>query len=573
MNVRIEPLSEVRKYSSKRGYVFLDIETTGLSPLKDRILFVTIGFSPSLGREPDDVFIFFVDSSDDNRFILDPIFRNNVVVGHNLIFDLSFLNKASLWSDKSIKIIDTFALSKLASKYTGQHSLAALVRENLNIVLDKDIRSVFINSRGINLSENPHIVKYIVDDVRYLGLLADVLGKRSVPELVVDIEYDTIKALALAECFVLDTDKWLQLVDSNQKKEKELIEQIHEEFGKQLTNSLFGFDINLNSQAQLLKYLKCIYKDIESTDDFALCQLEGTLPNLIRSWRSIHKLLTSYGADFIDYSKDGLIYPNWKPSVPRNGRISSENPNIQQIPKLKEYRSCFSSKTKKIIKADYSQMELRAAARITGDEKLLHYYSNNIDVHKMTSDRVVCLEDASLSRMIAKSLNFGLLYGMGPERFKLYLLANTGRRLPEDVDFVSLWKNEYEGIRNWQESIKKQFYRENFYIARTALGRERFISKEDGYTQILSTIVAGSCADAVKLAISRYLKETPSGLKLIATIHDELVFSVDENCNESETNDLIKWVKELMINSLNDVLSEYPYCPTEVEATCLSSWG
>jgi DNA polymerase-1 len=154
---------------------------------------------------------------------------------------------------------------------------------------------------------------------------------------------------------------------------------------------------------------------VESTADEVLATLDHPVAALLRQCRDAQKRCTTYGAGWLDHvAPDGRVYPHWRQLGAASGRMSCSDPNMQQLPRG-EYRRCVAAPAGRVlVKADYSQIELRIAAKVSGDEALLDAYRRGEDLHTRTARTVLGVENVTKDhRQLAKALNFGLLYGMG----------------------------------------------------------------------------------------------------------------------------------------------------------------
>src|SRR5262249_35864562 len=150
--------------------------------------------------------------------------------------------------------------------------------------------------------------------------------------------------------------------------------------------------------------------------------------------REARKKVTAYGRDWLQYvDPNGRVYPHWKQLGAASGRMSCSDPNLQQVPHG-PYRQCIVAPAGRVlVKADYSQIGLRAAAKITGDKALRKAYRRGEDLHVLTARKVLGIQEVSKGhRQLAKALNFGLLYGMGAARFRDYAQSQYGLTLTED---------------------------------------------------------------------------------------------------------------------------------------------
>ena len=337
-----------------------------------------------------------------------------------------------------------------------------------------------------------------------------------------------------------------------------------------------GFDLNPNSPKQLSSYLydKLGLKGAKknksgySTDEDTLKDLRISYPeydSLISSilkYREINKLYSTYTLNLLEYVKDGRIHTEFKQTGTATGRLSSSNPNMQNIPQKGEYaeilRSSFVAKTGyKLVSLDYSQIELRILAHLSEDENLIKAFNENKDIHTMTALNIFHLSSADEVthdiRRIAKAVNFGILYGLS----SFGLARDTKVTRKEAQSFIDGYFALYPKVKIFIDEIIKQT-REKGYCS-TILGRKRNIHDINSRNANIRTRaermavnapIQGSAADIIKLAMiecDKYIKENGIDAKCILQIHDELIFEVNENI-VSEFTDIMKNIMERAVS-------------------------
>jgi len=267
------------------------------------------------------------------------------------------------------------------------------------------------------------------------------------------------------------------------------------------------------------------------------------LPALILEYRMFSKLKNTYVdalPSMIDPST-GRIHTRFNQAVTATGRISSSEPNLQNIPVRSEMgrriRQAFiAPEGYRILSADYSQIELRILAHITGDEALRQAFLDGIDIHTKTASEIFgvpLLEVAESHRRTAKTINFGIMYGMGPHK----LSQELGIRRDTAKAYIESYLAKYPGVREYTESIAARAERDGFVT--TLLGRRRsipeirssnFNEREAGRRIAINTPIQGTAADIIKIAMVRIF-ERLRGLKsrMVLQVHDELVFEAAED--------------------------------------------
>ena len=337
-----------------------------------------------------------------------------------------------------------------------------------------------------------------------------------------------------------------------------------------------GFDLNPNSPKQLSSYLydKLGLKGAKknksgySTDEDTLKDLRISYPEYdsfissILKYREINKLYSTYTLNLLEYVKDGRIHTEFKQTGTATGRLSSSNPNMQNIPQKGEYaeilRSSFVAKSGfKLVSLDYSQIELRILAHLSEDENLIKAFNENKDIHTMTALNIFHLSSADEVthniRRIAKAVNFGILYGLS----SFGLARDTKVTRKEAQSFIDGYFALYPKVKIFIDEIIKQT-REKGYCS-TILGRKRNIHDINSRNANIRTRaermavnapIQGSAADIIKLAMiecDKYIKENGIDAKCILQIHDELIFEVNENI-VLEFTDIMKNIMERAVS-------------------------
>lgn len=318
--------------------------------------------------------------------------------------------------------------------------------------------------------------------------------------------------------------------------------------------TLTGEAFNLNSPKQLgvvlfeklgLKSLKKT-KSGYSTNAEVLEKLRDQHPviPLLMEYRQISKLKSTYcdGLAAVIDPDDGRIHSNFMQTVTVTGRISSTEPNMQNIPIRtelgRELRKMFvADEGKVLLDADYSQIELRVLAHIADDERMLSAFENEEDIHTVTAAQVLGIrpeEVTNAQRSSAKAVNFGIVYGIG----EFSLSQDIHVSVQEAKRYIQNYLDKYSGVREYMERVKKQA-KEDGYV-KTLLNRVRYIPelkssnyniKSFGERVALNTPIQGTAADIIKLAMVRVhkrLEEENMQSRLILQVHDELIIEAPE---------------------------------------------
>jgi DNA polymerase-1 len=255
--------------------------------------------------------------------------------------------------------------------------------------------------------------------------------------------------------------------------------------------------------------------------------------------------------------------------------MSCSRPNLQQIPRDRAYRACIRPPAGRVfVKADYSQIELRIAAEITGDQRLLAAYRDGQDVHTVTAAEVLGRENGAVSaddRQAAKALNFGLLFGMGPSTLRETARRGYGVELTEDeaVTFRERFFQAYPGIKSWHKRHPSKDWDTGEPITldtRTLGGRRRLGVAR--FTEKLNSPIQGTGADGLKAALA-LLWESRSfcpSAALVLAIHDEIVLE----CDLADAGTARAWLVDCMTKGMQAFLKRVPVV---VEATTERDWS
>jgi len=325
---------------------------------------------------------------------------------------------------------------------------------------------------------------------------------------------------------------------------------------------------NWDSPVQVKEVLHLLGFDLDSTADEALATVDHPLADLLRQHRAAAKLVSSYGRKLIDYVQpDRRIYPTWKQIGAASGRMSCADPNLQQLPRG-EYRRCIKAPAGRVlVKADYSQIELRVAAKVSGDKALLEAYQHGEDLHTRTARTVLGIEEVTgHHRQLAKALNFGLLYGMGARGFRQYAKSQYGLNLTEQEagSYRDAFFRAYPALAAWHRRVRSRRTKET----RTLAGRRRLLDDKTPDTQRLNTPVQGTGADGLKLALSLLWErrdKVPGAFPILA-VHDEIVVEA----SEEQAVDAAEWLKSAMVEAMAPKLDPVP---VEVEVRTARTWG
>jgi DNA polymerase-1 len=289
------------------------------------------------------------------------------------------------------------------------------------------------------------------------------------------------------------------------------------------------------------------------TLEMLLEQSEHPILDPIMNWRELQKLQTTYTEALpkLASPKTGRIHTTFLPWGTVTGRLSSVNPNLQNIPvkseEGKKIRAAFVARQKnwKIISVDYSQIELRMLAHLSGDPELRNAFLQNADIHTITAKRIFGASEVSKEqRAAAKTVNFGVIYGMSAFRLSKDLKISRSKA----AEFIEGYFNLYGKVREYFDSVLK-FARENNFVE-TIAKRRRYIdlNSSDHHERsmaermAMNTPIQGSAADLIMeamLRLHRRIKSESLPLKMLLQVHDELVFECPQE-NVANFSQMIK---------------------------------
>jgi DNA polymerase I-like protein with 3'-5' exonuclease and polymerase domains len=339
--------------------------------------------------------------------------------------------------------------------------------------------------------------------------------------------------------------------------------------------------------AHVKEALALVGHAVLDTRDETLAGIDHPLAAALRTYRAAQKQVTSYGADWLRYVRpDGRIHPDWHQLRAASGRMACSEPNVQQVPRG-DCRKCFLAPPgRALVKCDYSQVELRIAARVSGDAALLAAYRAGEDIHTRTAQQVLGVAEVTKAdRQLAKAVNFGLLFGMGAKGFRDYAKANYGLDLTEEqaASYRAAFFRAYPGLRAWHEKVradvKRRFQADpaGRFETRTLAGRRRVLKvakqKADGtaypnVTEALNTPVQGTGADGLKLALALLWERRtacPSAVPVLA-VHDEIV----AECDAADVAVVRGWLEAAMTDAMGPLIDPVPIA---VDATVGTTWG
>jgi DNA polymerase-1 len=304
------------------------------------------------------------------------------------------------------------------------------------------------------------------------------------------------------------------------------------------------------------------------TGDEVLAGIDHPAAALLRRHRQHAQLLKAFGPKWLAHVHDGRLYPSWNQLGTDAGRSSCKEPNAQQVPRDPRYRQCFTAPPGRVlVKADYGQLQLRIAAKITGDPAMSAAYAAGLDLHTATARRLTGKDEVSpAERQLAKALNFGLLFGLGAQGLRSYALKEYGVQLTEEeaTRYRDAFFRTYAGLAAWHRRAGNSRAPES----RTLAGRRRLMDASTPYTHRLNSPVQGTEADGVKLAMALLWErrdQCPGAFPVLFG-HDEIVVEADAD----QADAAAAWLKQAMVDGMAPLIAPVQ---CEVEVKVAQTWG
>ena len=565
-------LDKWKRKITEKGYVAIDTETDSLNAIQANL----IGFSLATGINEACYIPIKHDNADKQIHIDDAIhFLKSInedpsilKIFHNKKYDALVLDKYNI---KVNSYDDTMLISYSLGSGGTRHSLDFLAKKYMShsAISFKEIAGSGKSQKSFNEISINEASIYAAEDADITFRLWKILRPRLMNEKISSV-YETIER-PLAKV-IMDMEKNGVCVDEKILKELSIkfendIKRIEKECFE-----IVGNEFNLGSPKQIGEILfdklkikggKKTPSGAWSTDAETLNFLASSgniLPKLLLEWRGLSKLKSTYTDALPNFINKNTkrIHTSYSMSSTSTGRLSSSDPNLQNIPikndEGKMIRSAFiADEGYSLISADYSQIELRIIAHISDDNNLKNAFKNNIDIHSLTASEVfgVPIEDMSQDiRRKAKAINFGIIYGISP--FGLSNQLDISRS--EASDYIRSYFEKFPSIRDYMESTK-EFAKNNGFV-KTLFGRKCIIDdpgnrgpggKAFMERAAINAPIQGTAADIIKRAmikIPKNLKKENLETKMIMQVHDELVFETKDSEIEKTMSIVIKEMSE-----------------------------
>ena len=553
-------LDELMGLINQADYVSFDTETTSL----DYMLAELVGISIAL--KPNEAFYIPINHNYEGAekqleqdFVLEalkPFLESDEIpkIGHNLKYDRHILQNAGI--DLKGTLLDTMLFSYVNNSTITRHNLDAVSKRYLNInptsyedVAGKGAKQIPFSEVSIDVASDYASEDADISLKLYEHIEPMVQKEAKLAKLYSEIEGPLIYTLG-------DIERNGVLIDSEKlsQQSKELEAKILKLESKVQKNA--GEDFNLGSPKQLqeilyeklgLPVIKKTPKGQPSTSEAVLQELSMDFPIVhdILSYRAISKLKSTYTDKLpkMINSNTGRVHTSYHQAVTATGRLSSSDPNLQNIPIRSEegrrIREAFiAPEGYKILAADYSQIELRIMAHLSKDQGLMDAFAKGQDIHQATAAEIfsINIDDVTPNqRRSAKAINFGLIYGMSAFGLSKQLQITRA----EAQNYIEQYFERYPGVKNYMDETKSSA-KQNGYVE-TVLGRRLYLAdiessnyqrRQYAERSAINAPMQGTAADLIKMAMTDLhskIRNESLDAKIIMQVHDELVIEVNEN--------------------------------------------
>lgn len=547
----------------------LDIETTGTDPYQHRLRLISLcGIDDiadkafcavfdvkEIGGIPDEVV----------EILTDP---NILKVAHNAVFDLKFLMYSGVAAEP---VWDTMAAEHVISggtKFPPDLALDAVVQRRFGVKIDKSLQK---SDWAGELTEAQ--IEYAAADAEWVARIYLKQRREADPyQRVIDLENRILLPVAwmVLAGVRLDAERFRTQAEHVRHQADELARRWAELAAKYVTRrTLFGeAAVNIRSTRQVQAVLRAAGIGVESTDSEFLVHYRGhPLVDLLLEYRFYEKRRSTYGVNLLEYINPvtGRIHPEWWPLRAASGRMACSSPNLQNIPRDSGLRACIRAEPgNKLIKADYSQIELRIAAELSGDARMVESFRRGEDLHALTVREILGQSEVTpQARQLSKAINFGLIYGMGAERLRQYVFQSFGISLTTDqaAELRRRFFQTYPAIADWHRKIGRQ------KEVCSVLGRPRRFDLPQ-FSEQVNHPVQGTGADGLKnaLAILWQTRHLVPGAVPVLAVHDEIVVEAPAG----EAQKAAAWLKFAMLAGMAEFLRRVP---VEVEVKISDTWG
>ena len=578
-------LADLAKALAKQPAFAFDTETTSLAPTEAHLVGLSLAWSEDEGyyvplMGPDEGRCLGLDAVRETLGPMlaaraapgDAVTHPRLLVGQNVKYDMLVCRRSGI--EVAEPIFDTMVAAYLANPGRRRYNLDALALDYFGhkMIPLEDLLGPKKRDRRMDEVPIDDVAEYAVEDAcvtwRLKEQLAQELQEKGLSALARDVEMPLVPVLAsMEETGVAVDTKVLEAISADLEKRLAALEKaVYKEAGHQ-------FAINSPQQLATVLFdelgLKSIKKTAKgkrpSTDAGVLEELarHHPLPRLVLEYRQLAKLKGTYVDALPDLvnRQTGRIHTSFNQTVTATGRLSSSEPNLQNIPirseEGRQIRRAFVPGRNGwvLLAADYSQIELRMLAHYSGDPALVRAFAEDRDIHTFVAGQIYGIEEGEVTRemrRVAKIVNFSLIYG----KTAYGLSRDLGISVGEANRFIDDYFDRYRGVRDFTAKVLARAKSDGYVT--TILGRRRFI---EGIDQMdlkrlnfpertaINTVIQGSAADLIKVAMNRIWRrarrqERPS--RLIIQIHDELIFETPRADLQTEQG----WITEEMVGAM-----------------------
>ena len=552
-----------------------DTETTGLSTTEDRV--VGISFAVQAGEA------FYIPLNapafegrrEEVLDLLRPVLESESPpkAGHNMKYDIHMMAQEGI--DVLGAAHDTMIASHLTEPAERRHNLDSVALRRLGVTKIPTESLIGKGKNEITMDQVPieTVSRYACEDAevtfRLFQIFTPQLEAMNETNVFRELEMPLVPVLVRMERAGIRFDEQgaASLSQDMERRLEGLREEIYDHAGERdfNINSIIDLQRVLYESLKLHEILGVRPKKIKtgngfSTDEDTLVKMRAhPLPNSLLQYRELTKLKNTYVDQLPSFisATTGRIHSNFRQTVAATGRLASDHPNLQNIPIRSEdgrkVRALFVATDADhiLLSADYSQIELRVVADYSGDPTFLQAFRNDQDIHALTAAAIFGVAPDQVHRdmrAVAKEVNFGLIYRMGPDRLALV----TNRNRNEAQEFIQRFFEKYSAVRDLQEDLMARARKEGYALTR--LGRRRYLPDINSPNSLagrtaegmaVNTPIQGTAAEIIKLAmieVDRRLRLEGFRSRMVLSIHDELLF----DAHRSELETLKQMVTQVM---------------------------
>lgn len=566
-----EDLENWTSAAKKAAIIAIDTETTGLDPNRVDLVGISASFEEGqgiyipLGHDPD---LGQQIALSDAQLLLSPLLSDSALlkVGHNIKYDLHILTRHGFDVEG---IEDSMLISYLLDNGKHGHSLDELARLHCDhdMIAFKDVAGTGRTQKLFSEVPLDQATDYAAEDADFTLRLYNHLKPRIAQERLTKL-YETIERPLVTTLFTMERKGVLldeTALDKAGQKFEANAKQLEEEIYR-----LAGENFNIASPKQMGEILFDKMKlpapkkgksgSYEThVDVLEKLAADGHLiAEKILGWRQLTKLLSTYvvGLKEAVNPKTKRVHTSYGMTMTSTGRLNSSNPNLQNIPvrtlEGQEIRKCFIAKPgSKLVKFDYSQIELRLMAEFANVEGLKDAFRNGIDIHTRTASQIFGIPEKeidSTTRRKAKAINFGIIYGISG----FGLGKQLGISTKEADAYIKTYFEAYPEIKDYMESTKalckKQGYVSTLYGRKCyipGITSSNFAQRQFAERAAINAPLQGSNADIIKLAMNKIHRkfEKDNSVDMLLQVHDELVFEIEESAIEAVTPEIQKMME------------------------------